>query len=488
VPVTEAASDNEGELLRLLADSIDEVFWLASADISQTLYVSPAFEKIWGLTREALYARPMAFLDVVHPDDRARVRQCLTVQRAGQPFEHEYRLRFPDGSVRWIRDRGFPVREADGSLRYYAGVAKEITQRKLTELQLQASEQRQRTLNENAPIGLAIVGLDGRFHSVNPALCAITGYAESELLGMSFQDITHPDDLVADMAQFDDMLAGRMASFKMEKRYIRKTGEIVWVQLTAAVARTPEGEPDYTIGQIEDISERKKTQEALRKSQSQLKRLSERRQQALEDERKRIAREVHDELGQVLTAIKMGISLLKLKHAGDAALEGHFTRLLGLAEQGFGVVRNITSSLRPATLDLGLTPALQWLVEQFEVNTGLPCELSVSGLDRAIDDAHATAIFRMVQESLTNVARHAKASRVVVSVDADDREAAISVSDNGCGFDSWMATSSIQGVGLAGIVERIESLGGLANIVSNTDGEGTSIRATLPLSPAGNGS
>jgi two-component system, NarL family, sensor histidine kinase UhpB len=486
--VNQAASDNEGELLRLLADSIDEVFWLASADNGEVLYVSPAFEKLWEMNRDAIYARPSVFRDVIHPDDQQRVSECMALQLAGQPFDQEYRLIFPDGRLRWIRDRGFPVREADGTVRRYAGVAKDITKRKLAELQLKASEHRQRTLNENAPIGLAIVGLDGRFHSVNPALCAITGYEESELLGLSFQDITHPDDLAADLALFDNMLAGGSASFKMEKRYIRKNGEVVWVQMTAAVARTPEGQPDYTIGQIEDISERKKTQEALRKSQSQLKRLSERRQQALEEERKRIAREVHDELGQVLTAIKMGISLLKLKHAGDPALEGHFSRLLGLAEQGFGVVRNITSSLRPATLDLGLTPALQWLVEQFEVNTGLPCELSVSGLDRAIDDAHATAIFRMVQESLTNVARHAKASRVVVTVEADDREAAISVSDNGCGFDGWMATSSIQGVGLAGIVERVESLGGLANIVSNTDGEGTSIRATLPLSPAGNDS
>lgn len=473
--------DDEAQLLRLLADSIDEVFWIADPQVERTFYVSPAYERLWRASREELYRNPRSFMAPIHPDDRDRVADALLVQKQAKPFEHEYRLLHADGAVRWILDRGIPVHDAAGRVRSYAGVAQDITKRKLAELELQASEEQLRTIHDHAPIGLAVNDLDGRFLEVNQALCRITGYAREELLAMRFQDITHPDDVAADVANLQRLIAGEISSFQMEKRYFRKSGEIAWVQLHAALMHDRQGRPTCGIGQILDITEHKRALDELQQSRRRLQRLAEHREQIRESERKRIAREVHDELGQILTALRMGLSLIKIKHGELPALQPDLARLAAIAEQGIAVVRNIATSLRPAALDLGLVPALQWQQRNFADSTGLICHLDCDALMCQPGEAQAAAVFRIVQESLTNVARHAQAQQVWVRVASAERLLSIDIADDGQGFDP--AALEGQGLGLAGIFERVEALGGAAAIDGHGPRGGAALHCSIQITP-----
>lgn len=156
-----------------------------------------------------------------------------------------------------------PVLDADGTVVAGMGFTQDVTQVRAAEAALRESEERNRLSFENAPIGQALVELDGRWRHVNQALTRLTGYSESELLGMTFQDITHPDDLEADLEQLDHLLAGKIDAYQMEKRYLTATGATVWVLLAVSLVRGPDETPLYFIAQIQDITELKRQHEAL---------------------------------------------------------------------------------------------------------------------------------------------------------------------------------------------------------------------------------
>jgi PAS domain S-box-containing protein len=230
---------------------------------------------------------------------------------------------------------------------------------------------------------------------------------------------------------------------------------------------------------IRDISERKQAEAALIESRQQLRSLSVHQEGLLEQERKHIAREVHDELGQLLTALKMDISLLRLGFGQDPALLKKIESMRVLAEKTIHVVRHVASNLRPVALDLGLVPAIEWLAKDFDRRWDISCNIDFSGDEIALDDTTATAVFRVVQESLTNVARHAQASKVTISL-RYGKVLLLRVWDNGCGFDPAVVRK-LPGLGLFGMRERILALGGTLKIHSES-GIGTILAIELPLS------
>jgi signal transduction histidine kinase len=210
-----------------------------------------------------------------------------------------------------------------------------------------------------------------------------------------------------------------------------------------------------------------------------LRALSTYHEKELEEERRRIAREVHDELGQFLTALKMDISLLRLRFGDDPELREKAEDMRGLVEQTIQVVRHVASNLRPAALDLGLVPAIEWLAEDFGHRWEIACRVDLSGAEITLDDIHATAVFRVVQESLTNVARHAGASAVTISLDVAHDRLQLSIRDNGRGFDP-AAIENTRSFGLLGMRERMLGLGG-ALIVDSATGKGTTVTIYLPI-------
>jgi PAS domain S-box-containing protein len=224
--------------------------------------------RVFGLEPREVAGAYHDYLALVDADDREMVASVIAeTMVSGAPYAFRHRIVRPDGSVRVLQARGEAALDEAGQPVRLRGTAQDVTELKQAEDALRVSEERFRTAFENAAIGMGLFDLDGRFLQVNQAYSALTGYSEPELLAMSFKEITHPDDLEADLTQFQRLVAGEMSSYQIEKRYIRKDGEAVWVRLTVALVRDERGAPHHLIGQVEDITARKRAEEELRASE-----------------------------------------------------------------------------------------------------------------------------------------------------------------------------------------------------------------------------
>jgi PAS domain S-box-containing protein len=232
-----------------------------------------------------------------------------------------------------------------------------------------------------------------------------------------------------------------------------------------------------TIGIGRDITDLKGAEEALQKSRDQLRALAARVQSVREEERTRVAREIHDELGQSLTAIKIDLS--SLSHDLPAEKKQQSASILKLVDETIQAVRRISTELRPAILDaVGLVAAVEWAAGEFAARTGTKCQLNLPQGDVVIDEERATALFRIFQETLTNVARHANATEVNVRLDEEDGNLTLEVHDNGGGIreEQLSAGSSL---GILGMRERARLLGGELTLAGAL-GAGTTVRVRIP--------
>jgi PAS domain S-box-containing protein len=226
-----------------------------------------------------------------HPDDSERVLRGFNdaVASGADYYETEYRIIRPDGDLRWILGRGRVIRDACGIPARYSGVDVDITSRKLAEAALRDSEQRFRRVFEQSPLGKAMAGLDFRFRAVNPALCAMLGYTEDELVGRSFLDIVHPDDRDDCAAMGQALLDGTTPQVQIEERFVRKCGDALWVSVNVGPIRDADGHIVYTLGIIENIDERKRVAQALLDSENRLRLLNERLEQQAEERATQLA-------------------------------------------------------------------------------------------------------------------------------------------------------------------------------------------------------
>jgi signal transduction histidine kinase len=200
---------------------------------------------------------------------------------------------------------------------------------------------------------------------------------------------------------------------------------------------------------------------------------------ARERERKHIAREVHDELGQILTALRMDTSFIAMRFGTlDPALNAKVLGMRALVDNAIQGVRNVASNLRPVALDMGLFLALDWLCKDFVTRTGIACVLDTKEQQVVLDEARSVVVFRIVQESLTNISRYAHASRVLVTVGLRANELGVEVQDDGAGFDPALPEKA-KTFGLLGMKERALALGGRLDVVS-APGQGTTIGLTIP--------
>jgi signal transduction histidine kinase len=230
------------------------------------------------------------------------------------------------------------------------------------------------------------------------------------------------------------------------------------------------------------LDEGKRAEERLTKSRERLRNLSRRLQSLIEDERMRISREIHDELGQVLTAVKLDLSLLRrrLVSGGLVDLSENVLENEQAISRILQSVRKIATELRPGVLDeLGVAAAIDWMAKDFRKRTGLDCNVTLRSVDKISDDALATSIFRITQESLTNVMRHAAATKVNVILEKKENTLVLEVTDDGVGIPEQQIVDT-KSLGLIGIRERVLLLGGEATI-SGEPGRGTRVRVTLPL-------
>ena len=252
------------ERFRQIAENVREVFFVISAKTDEILYISPTYEKVWGRSCQSLYEDPQSWLFAIHPEDSFKALATIETQfRTGDDFEEEYRIIRPDESICWVRVRAFPVRDVMGKVNRFVGIAEDITKRREAEEALRKSEEQFRLTFEMAPIGMAISSLNGKFERVNQALCDALGYSQEELLGVSFADISHPEDWDAHRNLEQKLIEGEESNFQIEKRFIAKNRRIVDTLLKVLVVRDPDGKPLHFNNQIVDITERKSMEKQL---------------------------------------------------------------------------------------------------------------------------------------------------------------------------------------------------------------------------------
>ena len=256
------------ERLRVITDTISEVVWMTTADLSRLLYISPSYERVWGRSCAGLYDAPKSFLEPVHPDDLPRILASFATRDVGAAFEHEYRIVRPDGSIVWILDRGYPVRDAAGGVDYFVGVAQDITARKIAQLELDALAERLRLVSRATRDGMWDWDMVANESWWNDSIYEMLGYERSERPGyQSWADRIHPDDRAHVLGQVDLTRTEGRDSWTAEYRVLRRDGTVRDVYERAYVLRDPAGAPVRMIGTMMDVTERKSLEAQLRHAQ-----------------------------------------------------------------------------------------------------------------------------------------------------------------------------------------------------------------------------
>jgi PAS domain S-box-containing protein len=375
--------------------------------------------------------------------------------------------------------------ELDGK-RVLEAVVRDITERRRMGDQIAKVLKQQQAILDVSPIGISLN--KGRIIEwSNPAHCAIFGYTPEEIHGM--------DTSALFVCKEDYERVGRELAVQIpqglvctvENEFKRKDGTRFWC-FAQGRALDPGDLSAGVIWMLTDITARKRTEENLRVYHEQLRSLAARVQAVREEERTRIAREIHDVLAQDLTSLKIDVSLLAgllAQSSGESERNLVREKLAGMAavtDTAIQSVQKIATDLRPVVLDsLGLCAAIEWMAKDFQAHTGIGCQLRLPRRELPLDHDHSTALFRILQESLTNVARHAAATQVEILLQREAGHVILTIQDNGRGIQECQANAP-GAVGLMGMHERALLLGGRCDICGRP-GEGTRVEARLPLPP-----
>ncbi|HKQ80479.1 MAG TPA: PAS domain S-box protein [Blastocatellia bacterium] len=270
----QAALKQSEERLRLAQSAARMGIWDWNIVTGESNWSEGIYE-LRGLAQGDGRASVGGFVGSIHPEDREpAIDKAQSVIRNGEEYNDEFRVIRGDGSIAWLAAKGRVIRGASGSAERMIGVNIDITDRKRAEQALRESEERFRSAFDHATIGMALIALDGGFLQVNRSVCELLGYSEQELIGAKFQSHTHPDDLDSNLACMRQLLAGATQSFQMEKRYFHRQGHTVWVMVSVSLLRDGDGQPLYFISQIQDITERKQWEDALRESEARFRNLA----------------------------------------------------------------------------------------------------------------------------------------------------------------------------------------------------------------------
>ena len=357
---------------------------------------------------------------------------------------------------------------------------KDISEHKRSEEALRDEKKFSDSLIASMPYGFSVLDRQGVHINVNPALCQMTGYSREDLAAMKPPYIYWaPEDIKSIEKALERTLRGDLNDH--EFTFIRKDGARFPVIISPSTIKNKQGEIISTFAAIKDITEQKKAEEKLKRSREQFRNLAAYLQTAREEERTLMAREIHDELGQALTALKMDISWLakRIPKKNKPLLE-KIKAMSNLTDATIKTVQKISTELRPGLLDdLGLNAAIEWQAEEFQKRTGIICIVVIDPEDIQVDQDLSTTIFRIFQETLTNVARHANATQVKVLLKKNDKKLTLEIQDNGIGILEKQI-SDPKSLGLSGIQERVKSWGGEVKI-RGKKGRGTSISIIIRL-------
>jgi len=344
---------------------------------------------------------------------------------------------------------------------------------------LDESEARFRASFEESALGIKLSGLDGRILAANPALADMLGYEEAELVGMYFTDLTYDGDLRANRALFQQLISGAISRYRVEKRYVHKDGSLVWGRQAVSLVKDEAGTPQFVIAMIENISERKEMESELAEVRRRL-------IDSREAERLQLSQEIHDGPMQELYGVSFQVDALSGEE--DPAVLGETMERMQLQlREIIQELRVICGQLRPPTLaPFGLEKTIRSHAETFRSeHPEIALELDLQPDAQGLPESVRLALFRVYQQSLANIVRHAEASQVSVRFSFDAESVSLEIRDNGRGFEvpeRWVDLVRKGHYGLAGAAERAEAIDGRLEVESEP-GRGACIRLLAPLPP-----
>ncbi len=423
----------------------------------------------------------------LHPHDRAEVRKAVhrALENEADLFEWEFRAKTRSGEWAWYKFTGKRVQQrVPGSKPVRViGTSFNISRIKQTEhaletlnktleaqveLRTQAqvqSEARFRAVFDGAPLGIALIGLDRCLITANQRACDFLGYELDELVGRDLSGITHPDDWAVQRPLVLQLSKGLIPRYTMEKRYINREGQLIWAKISASLVTDANGTPLYTVVILEEISALKLANQKLQEYAEQVSTLTRRVMSVQEKERQHIARELHDEIGQVLTAVRLAL-VPSHRRTDKQTPTDTLAVARAVVDEAIDRVRDLIMNLRPPMLDdLGLLAALRSLCDQYRQRSQIQVHFESTAdlltLPRDLSDT----IYRITQEALTNIVRHSQASVATVRLGKREDYIVLIVRDDGIGFHTETLRDK-RGLGIVGMRERIKLHGGRLEILS----------------------
>ena len=380
-----------------------------------------------------------------------------------------------DGSYKEIS--ASPVFDSTGKVVWVVQHVRDITERKKAERLITDALTFNKTILRTSPIGIVTFKASGQCVSANDAIAKMVGGTVEKLLKQDFRRLESWKRSGMLEAAEDVLATGTVKT--MDINVVSTFGKEVWFACRFVPFQF-EDQP-HLLALFTDISKRKRVEEELRKSEQQLRNLTAYAQKVAEIERTNIAREIHDELAQTLTVLKMDLTWLKKKlPVGQNPMTEKINTMLKAIDRTIETMKRIATDLRPGILDdLGLAAAIEWQADEFQKQTGIKCKVALDSEDIILDRDRNTAIFRIFQETLTNVARHAKATQVTVSLKEKEGKIKLTVKDNGKGITKEEIAHP-KSYGLMGIGERAKILNG-NSIIKGVHGKGTSVTVEIPV-------
>lgn len=430
------------------------------------------------------------FLSRIHPDDRAMVLQVNTNTRStGEPFDIEYRIITHNGLQKVIRETGYATKNSSGIVFRLCGTAQDITERTNAAEVIRENDKRFRALIENTSDGIELLDATGKIVYATPTTARMLGYTAEEYYGKNVFDLVHDDDREALLNKLIRLLDSPGKNDTAETRIRHKSGHWLWIE---GVGTNMLHDPSVRaiVVNYRDITERKRAEETIRLQSARAQQLadisqalSHRLLEVQENERRMIARELHDEIGQILTAIKIDLQVIGqsgLPENLHSRIEENIVTLDRCLQQ----VRNLSLDLRPSVLDdLGLVAALHWQLHRQAERAGFKTQIIADDLPERLSSDLETTCFRIAQESLTNISKHAHAQHVEITFTVADNKIRMSIRDDGQGFDVNTAMGEASRgttVGILSMRERVNLANGTLEITS-IKGKGTTVQVYLPL-------
>ena len=481
------------------------------------LNVNPTGALLLGKDRDSLLSQP--FSEFI-ASDSLDIFQSHSQRLFESHKKHtcDVKLLNGNGCSPWVQLESVAVQNGNGGLDQFRTVINEITDRKLAEetlrqardeleqkvfertaelekineqlraqiseceyaeAALRESENKYSTLVEDALIGVYI-NKDGKIEFANDKFAAIYGYSKNEMIGMDSTMLVHPEDRLLVKELREKRLRGEKVPSEYEIRGLKKNGDTIWVMRSLSLINYQDG-PAIS-GIVQDMTTRRRTEEALRESDKELRILSNQLLSTEEKERKRMARELHDGIGQALSAIKFSVenSLRELRNSPDHAEFKSLETVIPLTQKTIEEVRRIVQDLRPSILDdLGILATINWFCREFQnVYSTIRIKRKIEIQENDIPSPLKTVIYRILQEALNNVSKHSQADSVLLSLQKKHDGVELKVRDNGMGFNLTEAISlkpSRRGFGLASMRERAQ-LSGATFDIKSAEREGTTIR------------